>query len=296
MSLIARWYGHGLADGAALDTTTAGSGDTHFDTATGGAAHVDASGLHPPRIRLNQQPSSPAQLVWSSATIGTLNAYAIRTYLEMSAWPSAGAPLCQAYGSGNTALRWRVDITLAGILRLRDASNTIIATATTALPAGEELRPEIVVDGTDAQVTVHAGDDEGEPVVSLAGTVGATIDAIRFGNPNTAPTWPTLHYGALAVANTATPIGARSHSASGLWAVDASLTADPRARHHATGTWDTEAEMQAVPRARRHGAANWAIEAALTIDTGVSPLYVQAGGEWRPADVREMTGGAWRLA
>ncbi|MBO2459829.1 hypothetical protein [Actinomadura violacea] len=295
MGLVARWYGHDLADGTALDATTAGPGDTPFDTATAGAAHVDVSGLHPPRIRLDQQPSSPAQLVWSAATLGALQSYAVRAYLQMSAWPSAGAPLAQAYGSGNTALRWRIDITVAGLLRLRDASNNVIATATTALPAGEELRPEIVIDGTDALVTVHAGDDESEPLVSLSGSVGNGADAIRFGSPNAAPTWPALYFAAPAVADTAAPIGARSHAASGTWTTDAALTAAPRVRHHATAMWEADTGWDATPHAH-YASADWAIEAALAIDTGISPLYVQAGGEWRPADVREMTGGAWRLS
>ncbi|WP_433145029.1 hypothetical protein ACQPZ8_01330 [Actinomadura nitritigenes] len=295
MGLVARWYGHGLADGTPLDATTAGPGDTPFDTATAGAAHVDATGLHPPRIRLDQQPSSPAQLVWSANTLGTLQSYAVRTYLQMSAWPSAGAPLAQAYGSGNTALRWRIDINLAGLLRLRDAGNNVIATAATALPPGKELRSEVVIDGTDALVTVHAGDDESEPLVSLAGSVGAVADAIRFGSPNAAPTSPALYFAAPAVADTAVPIGARSHAASGTWTADAALTGTPHARHHATATWEADTGWAATPHARHDASADWAIEAGLTIDTGVSPLYVQAGGEWRPADVRHMTGGSWHL-
>ncbi|WP_242890821.1 hypothetical protein [Actinomadura litoris] len=296
MTLIAHWYGHGLADGLVLDTNTAGPGDTRFNIATAGAAHVDASGLHPPRIRLNQQPSGPAQLVWTSTALGTLSSYAVRTYLEMSAWPPAGAPLAQAYGSGNTALRWRLDITLAGLLRLRDASNNVVATAARALPAGVELRPEILLDGTDALVTVHAGDDEGDPLVTLSGPVGAVADAIRFGTPNAAPTWPALYFAAPAVADAALPIGARSHAGSGVWAADAALAVSPRTRRHATGTWQADAGLAATPRARRPASANWPIEAGLNADTGRSPLYVQILGEWRPADVRHMADGSWRLS
>ncbi|GAA4082755.1 hypothetical protein [Actinomadura miaoliensis] len=204
--ILARWSGRGLTPGTTITTSTAGDGDTPFTLASTGFT-VAEGGPRPPRIQMTQQPSATAQLIWRAAVFGQHDQYAVRMYCNLTAYPSAGAPLLQAYGSADSQLRWRLDLTSTGLLRLRDAGNTIIATAATSLPVAVNLRVEVVVDGTAATVTVHNGDQTGPPMVQLSGTVGATADAIRYGNPQTAPTWPTLYLYDLAISDRAEPIG-----------------------------------------------------------------------------------------
>jgi hypothetical protein len=204
MAIIARWSGLGLADGIAVDNTTVGAGDVAFDTVTSGAWSIDAGGEYLPRLQMDQAAATAAQAVWSAGTLGTLTGYAVRGYLEMTAYPSAGAPILQAFSAAS--LRWRLDITSAGLMRLRDSANTIIATAATPLEAGDVLRVEVVVTGTSATAHAYLGDST-TALVTLAGTVGSGADEVRFGNTQTAPTWPRLLWDELAVANTAALIG-----------------------------------------------------------------------------------------
>lgn len=199
MAIVASWTGDGLAAGP-LTAGMAGVGDTGFNTVTTGAFTVTDDG----RIQMDQQLSTAAQLIWSSATLGSLSGYAVRGYVELSAYPSAGAPILQAFASG--ALRWRLDVTSTGLVRLRDASNAIVATASSAVPLNTELRVEAVINADAATALVYLGDEE-DALVELSGTVGAGADEVRWGNTQTAPTWPRLWWDDLAVADTPALIG-----------------------------------------------------------------------------------------
>lgn len=191
---IVRWSGDGLAAGTAIDTSTIGPGDTPFTTATASTFTVDASG----RIQMDQQAATAAVLTWNTAFLFSLNAYPVRMYLEMTALPSAGAPIVQAFGSGNSILRWRLDITSTGLIRLRDDANNIVDTSVLALAIATRYRIEVTVNDTSARAYVYAGDST-TALLTLAGTVGSTCDAIRFGNSQTSPTWPRLYMDDLAV-------------------------------------------------------------------------------------------------
>lgn len=204
MTIIARFDSTDLIDGTTVDDNTAGTGDTPLDVVTSGAWTIDNSGPHPPRLQMDQAASKPAQAIWETSTLGTLSGYAVRAYVELSALPSAGAPLLQAYSS--SSLQWRVDCTVAGLLRLRDASNTVVATASTAIDVATKIRLEAKVSGTSA-VIIAANGDIPNPLVTLTGTVGSGADEVRFGNPQTAPTWATVKWDNLAVSDEAVFIG-----------------------------------------------------------------------------------------
>lgn len=207
MGIIASWDGGGLGDGVALTSSTGGEGDAPFNSVTAGAAQTDVSGARPPRIQIDQQAGTAAQLVWTTTTIGSRTDYAIRGYLELTAYPSTGAGILAVFGTNNTVLRWRLDITNAGLLRLRDASDTVVATSSVPVPIGLEDRVEVIVSGTTATVTVWYWDLTDIPIITLNGTVGGTADAIRWGNHNTSPTWPRFHWGTLAFSDEAAAIG-----------------------------------------------------------------------------------------
>jgi hypothetical protein len=299
MALVARWHGDGLTEGTPVTATTAGPGDAAWNVVTSGAAFIDtAGGTRPPRIRVDQQPSTAAQLIWTIATLGTRTIYAVRMYVEFSALPSVGTPILQAYASANTALRWRLDVTSTGLLRLRDAANTIVATATVPFAVNTEYRIEVMVDGTAAAVAVHQGDHEGTPLIALTGTVGSSLDALRVGNTNTSPTWPRFYLDDLAVADAATPIGPRVRLVAGEWPVPVEWDAGrPQAIELLAGEWDlvaawsAEATGPAPPIAL---SGEWLIPTVMTTDTGTPPQAVLIAGLWRPGTVRRMTSGTWQ--
>ncbi|MFD0851857.1 hypothetical protein ACFQ07_06475, partial [Actinomadura adrarensis] len=82
-----------------------------------------------------------------------------------------------------------------------------LAQSSAPLPIGTALRIEGVADGPDVEVTVYAG-DSATPMHTLAATgFGTTFVQARWGNPNTAPTWPALRWDNLAVSDEAIPIG-----------------------------------------------------------------------------------------
>jgi len=207
MSIVASWSGEGLVDGTPVDTSTAGTGDTPFGTVTPGAATVEASGLHGPRIRIEQAAATEAQLVWGTAVLGALSAHAVRVYVELSAYPPGNGRLLAAHDASNV-LQWWLDVTSAGILRLRDPGGSAKDTSAAALPTGVELRVEVVADGAGAvTVAVYEGDGT-TPWDTLAGTgFGTTVEQLRILNPNTSPTWPAVRVARVAVADTADEIG-----------------------------------------------------------------------------------------
>lgn len=209
MAVLASWSGLGLADGTPVTTSTAGSGDTAFTTVTSGAFTVDDSGLHAPRLQVDQQAATEAQLIWDSTVVGTsLTAWAARVYVELSGYPpSNGGRILSAYTSSNNLL-WFVDLTAAGIFRLRNAGGTSVD-SDGPLPLDTELRVEAVHDDGDVTVTVYTGDG-GTPVASVSSTglgTGSGLEAVRWGMPATSPTWPTLWLDEMAVADEATEIG-----------------------------------------------------------------------------------------
>lgn len=207
MTIVASWSGAGLTDGTSVGTGTTGTGDTAFDTVTASTFTVDTTGLHSPRIKVDQQAATEAQLIWDDTTLGTLGAHAVRMYVELSAWPSGNARLLHAYDSTN-ALQWWMDVTSAGILRLRNAGGSAVDTSASGLPTSDEFRIEVVGDGT-GNLTVNLYDGDGTTAFdTLTGTgLGTTVQQIRFVTPSTSPTWPTLWVDELAVANTAAEIG-----------------------------------------------------------------------------------------
>ncbi|GAA4059858.1 hypothetical protein [Actinomadura miaoliensis] len=274
MAIIAVWNGDGLADGTPVTTSTAGPGDTPFGLATGGAAVISASGSRPPRIQVDQQANTTAQFIWRSGVFGTRTAYAVRGYLELTAYPSVGTPILNAYGAGDTALRWRLDVTSAGIVRLRDASNTIVATAPSAIPIGVELRVEVVINSGAATARIYQGNSTSAPLVDLAGTVGAstdTSDSLRLSNPQTTPIWPRHYWDTIALSDTPAEIGPPAGSSvEGTGTITATAATSSSGVKVGMGTGSATAETSVTSSGAKHAAGAGAIAAsAVVTGTGV---------------------------
>lgn len=294
MSILARWYGDGLADETVLTEGTAGTGDAPFELVSDNQFTVDATGARPPRIRMDQDTATVAQIIWRTATLGSLTNFAVRGYVEFTAFPSAGTPLLTAYGSNDSAQRWRVDVKAAGELRLRDAANVELDVSAAPMPLNTEIRIDVVISGTSATVTAHTGDDDTGPLTTLTGTVGATTDSIRYGNPQSVPIWPTLWWDDLAVSDTAAPIGPRVRHGSAAWTAEVTMAGTPQVEQNQGASWAMGVSMTATPRARRYASAAWSIGMGMGIDTGAPPISALTGGEWRPATVRHLAAGTWQ--
>lgn len=313
MGVLARWYGTGLSDGTAIGTSTAGTGDTAFNTVSSGAFTVSATGPRSPRIKMDQQASATAQAVWTSGVVGSHTAYALRAYVEFSAFPSASAPLLAGYGSSNSALQWRITVTSTGAVRILNASATTVAdSGSTVLPTGQELRIEVVVNAGAATVHVYTIGST-TPLIALSGTVGSTaIDAVRLGNSQTAPTWPTVYFDDVAVADAATEIGPMELSAhlaasatlassmivaealSATLTATGTLTASIAGPVAMSATLRAEATLVASPRLALALSAHLVATGTLTATIGAVPLSVLASGVWVPATPYYLTGGSWQ--
>lgn len=209
MGVIAQWGGSGLTDGTVFTNSTVGTGDTHLDTVTSAAGTftIRNGGLYSPRIEMNQQPSTAAQMIWQAGIGGTTYLdYAIRFYFEPTAFSSGGnAQLFSARDSSN-AVVWWLDVTPTGIIRLRNAANVAVDISASPLPI-EEMRFDAVVHNDAVTVSIHNGESL-NPFEVLSGTGFLTgFQQVRFGNPNSAPTWPKAWWDGLAFSNEATKIG-----------------------------------------------------------------------------------------
>jgi hypothetical protein len=313
VAITARWYGDGLTNGTTVGTSTAGTGDTAFNQVTSGPFTVSTTGPRSPRIKVDQQASTVAQATWTSTAIGSHTQHAVRAYCEFTAWPSASAPLLAGYGSSNTALQWRITITAAGAVRILNASAATVADSSpTTLPLNQPLRFEVVVNSGAATVHVYAVGST-TPLVSLSGTVGSTaVDAVRVGNSQTSPTWPTWYVDDIAAADAATEIGPMELSADLVAAgtltatptlglalaadlvASGDLSADLTAPIPLSASLVAEATLVAAPRLNLALSASLAAEATLSADIGAVPLSVLRSGAWAPVTPYYLTGGSWQ--
>src|SRR5690606_20125395 len=205
MAIVASWSGVGLTDGTPVTTSTAGAGDRAFDSVTPGAFTVDDSGLHAPRIRVDQQLGTEAQLTW--AGIGDLTEYALRLYKKLSAYSTGRARLVSI--TSTSGLSYWIDVTETGILRLkRGADGVTIDQSTTPVPLDTELRMEVVAGSGSVTVRLYEGDDTCAALITITGALASlACDQVRWGNADTAAIWPTLWLDEMAVADTSDEIG-----------------------------------------------------------------------------------------
>jgi len=186
--VLFRWSGADIADGTPVLSGLAGTDDTPLDLATTGAAVMEGG-----RIRVDQRSGATAQFGWQAGTIGTTRSrFGMRATFELSAYTTGGnGRLLSAYTPA-LALMWFTTVTPAGILRIHNPSSTAVAATANPLPLGQPFR----LDAThlDGVVTIYVVVD-GVVVETISGDVGtgtAAVGEVRFGMPNTAPTWPTF--------------------------------------------------------------------------------------------------------
>lgn len=210
MTILASWSGDGLTAGT-LTTSSAGTGDTAFSAINGTAPTIEEAGTRSPRIRVETTAGQSSSFQWGSAVLGSLTAYAVRFYVEISAHNAGSWSLIFAADAGTTRA-WELRIagtgagTGTGQLRLNNASNVQIASSgTNVLPTGSLVRIEAVASAGTVTVTAYTGETD-TVIATVTGSVGSTIDTIRVGPINTTAVAP-FYVDDLAVSDTATEIG-----------------------------------------------------------------------------------------
>lgn len=211
MAIIAKWSGDGLSDGTTITTSTAGTGDTAFDTinGTGGNVVVRSSGTRPPRLEFPAFSSQTKYLTWGSSIIGSRTSYAVRMYATITAYGGLSSSIFR-FRNSSTEI-WRVDIAGTsgappGEVRLRGASGVLLDDSDSlGLSINTLYRFEGVVSGGTVTLKVY----EGESLSAwdtLTGSIGTTIDTFDVGcTVNT--TTSIQYFDDIAVGNTATEIG-----------------------------------------------------------------------------------------
>lgn len=210
MAIVASWSGNGLTDGTVITTSTAGTGDTAFSSVngSGGNATISATGTRSPRIAFPTLSSQSKFLTWNSGVLGAQTAYAVRCYVEISAYGSTSSTFFRFNNAGTEI--WRVDVAGSGgsppgQIRLRGSGGTLLASSTTGLSTATVYRIEAVVSSGAVTVKVFAGEST-SATITLTGTVGTTIDTLDIGPSGTASVG-TQYADDIAFANTASYIG-----------------------------------------------------------------------------------------
>jgi hypothetical protein len=165
--------------------------------------------LYGPRLELKTGASATAANWYWQASLGTgpFPQHAIRFYVEFADHPSGNAQLFSMKDTGGV-LSWYLDITAAGILRLRNAGGTALALSKAPMPMNEQLRFEGIYNAGNVTVTVSRGDTT-VPLETLTGTVVTTTLPGRatFGAPNNASWLPHMYWDEMAFNNTSDFIG-----------------------------------------------------------------------------------------
>lgn len=153
-TILKRWSGDGLAP-AALTTASAGPGDTPFTGVTGGPTIV-AAPWRGPRILLPDA-AQVKRVQWSPLFGSSLEEYAIRWYMTFQGYSPADIYLAQ--GLEGSAGKWSVRMNSSGMVRFRDDAAAIMRwTGTVPMPLNQQIRFELVVDGTVAVLKMFFGD------------------------------------------------------------------------------------------------------------------------------------------
>lgn len=225
MAVVASWGGAGILDGTVLGDGSSGFGDTPWTSVTsnGNPFTVSLSGLHGPRIQVDQAGGEAAQLVWDQSVIGTLSTHAVRLYMELTEYPGGNARFLNCYDNLN-GLNWFLDIQPTGILRFKDGSGVTQDSTTDPIPLNTVVRIEVKADGTGGATLDYYLGDSTIPLETLTVTgLGTTVQQFRFGNPNASPTWPRYFLDEIVITDTDALIGPATAPESSLGFRDLSM-------------------------------------------------------------------------
>lgn len=198
MAIIRSWAGAGVADGP-LTTATTGTGDVAFDavynsvSVAGGRIKIANDGL-------------VSQCRWVGLN---LSGYGVRAYVSLDSLPTVVVAIMHAQTADTTQL-WRVTVSVAGTLQLRDSAQLNVAESP-AMTLGQAYRVEVVVNGSATTLSVY---DQVETLfyTKTVNLTAGTLEQVQFGKTN-GPAFGPLYFDDLAIGNTASAIGPKTGGA-----------------------------------------------------------------------------------
>jgi hypothetical protein len=217
MTVIAKWYGDGVAAGTALGTSVGSSTDTKFDTVNVVAPNtikVSANGAYSPRLEWLTNGGSGSMLYsWLTPLGGaTFNTHAIRFYLEIAAYSSGNNASLFSIRDNVGGVVWYLEINTGGFFRLRNQAGTTLGISQQPLPLNTEMRIEGIYNNGSVTVMVFLGNHI-VPFETLTGT-GFNVNAtnslpqkVQFGSPNSTSFFPHLYIDSITFTDTADFIG-----------------------------------------------------------------------------------------
>lgn len=210
MAVIAKFGADGLSDGATLNTSLAGTGDTSWGAIGGEAPTISDSGPRSPRIKFSQPSGSASFISWGSSKLGgSHNVISLRTYVEMTGVAASGWTLLEAFSGSETAYKIAVagDGGVANQLRIREGNDTQHGETPIGLEVDTVYRVEVLFGHGSVMVNVYEG--EGRTLYTRAdtnntiGPVPATsVSKVAFGPPSSTPTVPTFYLDDILVQDT----------------------------------------------------------------------------------------------
>jgi trimeric autotransporter adhesin len=185
-----------------------GSGDV-WDLNVGGATSVEEGGTFGERLRVTQVANEPAYVAWNRARVGGPHANnSLRWVSTFSGFPSTSFTLAQGLEEEGWVQRWRIDLTPAGRVRIRNGVNTLVAESPQGVPVDTELRFEAVREGSTMTVSVYSPVSSTEPLTTVTGTVGQSVSHVRVGQILRNPTVPPFTIDEVLLTDHAGEIGA----------------------------------------------------------------------------------------
>lgn len=174
---------------------TGGSGSGNAWDAVVGTPTITYDNTHAYGVRSYKVigAGSAQQMVWTSASLGTVGELWGRFYIYSSGAPSAATGVARFTVGGSQAARIRYNAD--GTLTLADSGNAAEVTTAAAIPTGQWVRVEFRIQFVATNATVHlktwnSPDSSGTPTedvsVTNAAGMGVNCDRVEWGSFNSA--------------------------------------------------------------------------------------------------------------
>lgn len=181
-----------------------------FSQTTGVPPVVETGGSYGERLRWTQQPGQHAFRTWTGQRLGPPTAHqTLRWVATFSGFPAESFSLAQGFDDSVPLVqRWRIELTPAGRVRIRDAANAISAVSTgQGVPLDAEIRFEAVRAGTTMTVSAYSPPTAVAPLLAVSGPVGSSVNHVRIGNVLRTPTVPSFTVDEVVLTSSAAPVG-----------------------------------------------------------------------------------------
>ena len=180
MAVIKAWAGAGLTPGGTITNSTAGDGDTPFDSVTGTACVITADGIRTPCLGVNDG-TGLAYGQWSG--LGPLSSWSLRFMVKLTTAASGLIIATTSDASSNKVTGF--DFTSSGQLRLstNPGSNSNFHVFSAAFPVGTWTRVEYTEATGGAWTCAYFNGDSATPLASASGTKSTpqTLTQARLG-------------------------------------------------------------------------------------------------------------------